>query len=478
MQKLFDEVGSLDQRCYTHFHLSEDILMEHAAQGMASFIKHNFANNEKIIIAVGSGNNGADGIALARIIQKTFQVSLFFVKEPKSKMAILQEKRATALEISRIQEIQECDIIVDAIVGTGFKDEFASELNAIMQELNAANAFKISCDIPSGLKQDGQCAENTFEADITLTMGALKKSMFLDEAKDFVGEIEVLDLGVAREIYETQSNWQLLDMQDLKLPSRERKNTHKGSFGHLCVTCGEKSGASIMSAISALKFGTGLVTLVGYENIQTVSIPHILMYANALPKNTTAIACGMGLGREFSEIKLRTLLANELPLILDADIFYMPIFQELLKRTQLVLTPHPKEFIHILNAVKLANITVEELQKNRFKYVELFCQIFPDAVLLLKGANVIIGQNNDFFINPHGCAKLAKGGSGDVLSGLIGALLAQGYKPLDATLNASLAHTKLAQNYTGADFSLTPDDLINEIGNLLTLRTKHSLNKI
>ena len=116
-----------------------------------------------------------------------------------------------------------------------------------------------------------------------------------------------------------------------------------------------------------------------------------------------------------------------------------------------------------MTQLNLADISVDELQKNRFKYVKLFCEKYPDVTLLLKGSNVIIGKDDKFFINPHGTSILAKGGSGDVLSGLIGALLAQGYSCLDSAINASLAHAKLALNYKGSDFSLIPDDLINGI---------------
>ena len=466
MQKLFEEVASLDNRCYKDFFLSEDILMEHAAQGMASYIKHNFSNNKKIIIIAGSGNNGADGIALARLLHGKYDVSLLFVKKPKSPMALLQEKRAHALNVTVIDELQECDIIVDAIVGTGFDGEFNDAIATIVQKINKTEAFKIACDIPSGVKKSGECAQTTFQADVTLTMGALKKSLFLDEAKDFTGTITVLDLGVSRNVYETQTNWHLLDLDDLQLPLRAQQNSHKGSFGHLAVLCGEKPGASIMSALAGLRFGAGLVTLVGYENHQMLNIPHSLMYAHALPKNTTAIACGMGLGSEFSDNELRSFFDNNLPLIIDADLFSMKIIVKILERKNIVLTPHPKEFVSLLKITKLADISIEELQKKRFFYVELFCKAYPDIILLLKGANVIIGSGNNFFINPHGSSKLAKGGSGDVLSGLIGSLLAQGKTPLDATIHGSLAHTKLAQNYTGADFSLTPEDLIQGIGNL------------
>ena len=153
-------------------------------------------------------------------------------------------------------------------------------------------------------------------------------------------------------------------------------------------------------------------------------------------------------------------------MIVDADIFNMDVVLEILKRENLVITPHPKEFVSLLKMANIVDISIEELQNNRFKYSEEFCEKYPNVTLLLKGANVIIGKDNKFFINPHGTSALAKGGSGDILSGLVGALLAQGYTPLNAAINASLAHTKLVQNYKGADFSLTPEDLIAGIGNL------------
>lgn len=463
MQKLFDEVASLDQRCYKEFALNEEILMEHAANGINRYIRQNFAKNSKIIVACGSGNNGADGIALGRLLQGDYRVEVFYAKEPKSEMALLQYERALALGVGECQELAACDALVDAIVGTGFSGAFDERLGSILKEMNSLKAFKIACDVPSGIKANGEMACGSFEADLTLSMGALKKGMFLDEAKEFVGEIKVLDLGISRLLYEGETNWYLLDEDDLKLPYRTNRDSHKGSFGHLALACGNKAGASIMSAQAALRFGAGLVTLVGYERQE---VPHSIMYSHELPSNTTALACGMGLGDEFSEVELDNFLDNWLPLVVDADIFHMPVLLEILRRKKIVLTPHAKEFVSLLKRSGIADISVEVLQKNRFKYVEEFCAEFPHATLLLKGANVIVASANEFFINPHGTQALAKGGSGDVLSGLIGALLAQGYTPLEAAINGSLAHTKLAKNYKGADFSLTPYDLINEIGNL------------
>ena len=464
MQKLFDEVGFLDKRCYDEFGLSEDILMEHAANGMADFIRQKFVKNSKIIVVCGSGNNGADGITLARLLHGDYDVHMFFVKEPKSPMAILQNKRAHAIGIKVGIELNECDVLVDAIVGTGFKGAFNYEAKAVMQTINRLDAYKIACDIPSGLKSNGECDENTFIADTSLTMGALKKSMFSDSAKEFVGDIKVLDLGVCRTVYETSSQWKVLDLDAIELPYRNRKNTHKGSYGHLAIPCGSKHGASMMSGLSALKFGSGLVSLVSFE--EPYNMPCSLMHSQMRPSNATALACGMGLGIDYSPQELKEFLDNSLPMIVDADIFNMDILLEILKRENLVITPHPKEFVSLLHMTGIADVSIKELQDNRFKYSEEFCKKYPNVILLLKGANVIIGKDDVFFVNPHGTSALAKGGSGDVLSGLVGALLAQGYTALNAAINASLSHTKLVQNYKGADFSLTPEDLIDGIKDL------------
>jgi len=466
MQKLFDEVGSLDRRCYNEFGLNEDILIEHAALGMASFIREKFSKDSKILIVCGAGNNGADGITLSRLLFKDYDVSIFQMIEPKSKMTIVQQERAHAIGIKRAIDLNQCDVLVDALFGTGFDGELDAEAKSVMQAINNHHAYKIACDIPSGMKLSGECDKYTFVADVTLTMGALKKSLYSDHAKELVGEIKVIDLGVSRNIYETDSSWHVADFEDIKLPHRTKKNSHKGSYGHLSVACGEKTGASIMSALSAQKFGSGLVTLIIPEKQAAPIAPYSLMISHDNPLNATALSCGMGMGKAFSEKALKTFLDNNLPLVADADILCMNIILDILKRKNVILTPHPKEFVTLLKLTEIANITIPELQNNRFKYSEEFCAKYPDVTLLLKGANVIIGKKDKFYVNPHGTAVLAKGGSGDVLSGLIGGLLAQGYSPLDAALNASLCHAKLAQNYKGADFSLTPDDLIEGIGNL------------
>lgn len=463
MQNLYTEVASLDKRCYEEFALSEDLLMEHAAEGMATYIRRNFQTSSSVQIVCGSGNNGADGLACARLLHGEFDIKVILAKEPKSPMALLQQKRVYSLGIEFTAELGKSDVLIDAIVGTGFNGEFDETLQKLLQQMNSFEGCKIACDVPSGLKRNGEVAGECFQADVTLTMGALKRSMFLDEAKDFVGEIEVLNLGICREFYEVPSNWQLLDMDDLMLPFRVQKDSHKGSYGHLGVIYGEKWGAASMCAGAALRFGTGLVTLVGFEEFH---MPQMLMSSHELPANTSALVMGMGLGNTFSDEELEHFLDNDLPLVADADIFHMPILSQILKRKNVVLTPHAKEFVSLLRQTGIADISVSEAQKNRFEYVEKFSKQFPNVTLLLKGANVIIASEGICYINPHGTAALAKGGSGDVLAGLIASLLAQGNTPQFAAINGSLTHAKLAFSYDGADFSLTPEDLIQGLRKL------------
>lgn len=459
MQNIFNETSSLDKRCCEKFLLTEDILMEHAADGMADFIYNKFELGTSIIIVCGAGNNGADGTVLARLLHNDYDVKVYLPFGVKSEMAQLQYKRLLAVCDCVSDVLVESDIIVDALFGTGLSRALDTMSQNIIDTLNSYHdSYKIACDIPSGMG-----FKTVFEADITLTMGALKRSMFEDSAKEYVGDIEVINLGVSRGVYERDTKYKLLETLDMKLPHRTNrimKNAHKGSFGHLSVVCGEKEGAAIIASLAAFNFGAGLVTLLSNTKI---TAPCEIMQSHTLPSNTTAITLGMGLGQEFSNIELDTFLENKIPLVLDADIFYHDRLKKLLSRDNIIITPHPKEFVALLKRCSLAEITIAQLQQKRFEYVELFHKSYPLVTLLLKGANVIIASNNNFYVNTLGTSSLAKGGSGDVLSGLIAALLAQGYSCEDAAISASLAHTMSYKKSDKSSFAITPTDLISGV---------------
>lgn len=463
MQPLYKSCYPLDQRCYDDYNLTEDILMEHAGNGMAEYIKIHFEKQRSILIVCGFGNNGADGIALARLLQGFYNVKLYLPFGVHSVMAEVQLERVQCLDIEFVDEIEEADVIVDAIFGAGLSRLLNEETRELIVKLQSLQGFKIACDVPTGIDVDGNPLPMALFVDVTLTMGALKELLYTDMAKEYVGEVICLDLGVSHEKYTQgfESDVFLLERKDLKLPTRKKANTHKGTFGHLAVMSGEKEGAGIMSAMAALRFGIGLVSMIG--QVQT-PLPLEVMEDIDLPHNTTAIAFGMGV-MDFETEMVDEVLEHEAPIVLDAGIFVSEVIVQFLeqKERSIVLTPHPKEFVSLWNMLIETPINIAILQANRFEKVREFCELFPHVTLVLKGANTIIAQNTKLFVNPFGTSKLSKGGSGDVLSGLIGALLAQGYSSLEAGIQGTLALTLSAEKYQGASYAMLPTDIINNL---------------
>ena len=440
--------------------------MEHASMGMANYIRANFKEQSSVLIVCGVGNNGADGVVLARHLQNSYDVKLYLPFGVRSVMAEVQLRRAEALDIEFVDEVEEADVIVDAIFGAGLSRELDERTRKLIVKLEKLDGFKIACDVPTGIDVDGNPFPMAFFADVTITMGALKECLYSDMAKDYVGEVICVDLGLNHAKYTEgfETDTMLLEEFDLRLPHRKKTNTHKGNFGHLAVIAGEKEGAGILSGLSALRFGAGLLTMVG--EVQT-SLPLALMQDIQLPYNTTAIAFGMGFN-EFEDEIVEDVLESKDPLLLDAGVFSNEIILEFLEQRdrEIVLTPHPKEFVSLWNMTIDSPLNIAVLQANRFEKVREFCDLFPHVTLLLKGSNMIIAQNRKLFVNPYGSSKLSKGGSGDVLSGLIGALLAQGEDSLSSAIQGSLALTASAKSYDGATYAMLPTDLIEGVEGL------------
>ena len=463
MKSVFQDVSLLDRKCYEQYLLSEDLLMEHAATGLKNALPQ---NAQSVLIVSGPGNNGADGIALARMIQGDYdQVLLHLPYGAKSKMAKLQLERAQSVGVVVTEGPVESDVVVDALFGSGLSKPLDETAEKLIDTLNSYEGYKIACDIPTGIDLFGNIQKNAFIADITVTMGALKYALYSDLAKDYVGEIVCVDLGVSHLLYEDKTDTYLLEIEDLKLPLRDTKNCHKGSFGHLNVIAGKKVGAGVIAAEAAYAFGVGLVTLI--EN-EPYPIPFELMRSTTLTSNATAICIGMGLGNQFDNTYLaKFLLDHELPVLIDADLFYHEILHEVLqKKKNLVLTPHPKEFASLLKITGFGDVTVTQIQQDRFGWARKFSQKYPDLVLVLKGANTLIAHQSNIYIQPFGTNVLSKGGSGDVLGGLIAALLAQGYTLLDAAISGSIAHALSAKNFDKNNYALRPTDLIEGVKSL------------
>jgi len=467
VRKVFKNCYEMDRRCYDEYGLTEDILMEHAADGMLDYIS-SMESASSILIVSGAGNNGADGMVLARLLQFSIRsVKLFVPFGAKSDMAKRQLARVKNLDyVEIVDELSEADIVVDAIFGAGLSRPLDAKTQNIVNAMNDLNGFKLACDIPTGIDEDGQIDSIAFCADATVTMGARKESLYADGVKDIVGEIIRVDLGIRYNQYtkDMPVSSYLLDREDLELPSRDfSMTTHKGSFGHAVIFCGDKEGAGIMAGMTASRFGAGLTTLISHEKI---SPPPYLMHSTEIPQSTTAIAIGMGLGGYFDEEFLQqNVIDSHLPIVLDADALGQAKMLEILKQNEreIVITPHPKEFTVLWEILTRERLSVEEIQANRFDIVRRFNSKYPHVALLLKGANMLIAHEEKLYINALGSARLSKGGSGDVLSGLIVALLAQGHTAVDATIQGSLALAISAENYKGSSYAMLPTDIIEQV---------------
>lgn len=459
MQNVYKSIDFLDKSAVERFNLSDELLMENAAGAMERVIDSRIsAPNALIIVVCGAGNNGADGFALARRLSAKYNVKVFcppfLDSRNKSTLNSLQKQRFEAVGGKFIDGMFLCDIVVDCLFGSGFSGEMDSQSIDLIAQMNAVARLKIACDMPSGiLCENAECA---FKADITIAMGGLKSAYFSDFAKDFIGEIIVANLGISRANYEQDSHIKLLESSDLMMPNRSSQNTHKGKFGHSCVIAGEKEGACILSALSAFAFGSGLVSIIG----EVKNLPYHIMNATQLPKNCNAIAFGMGLGSKIERYNFDFL--GKIPTVIDADMFYHNDLRGIIEKGNLVLTPHLKEFSSALKILGFGEFSVSEIERKKIDLMLDFSARFPNVVLLLKGANVFIAYKEKIYINTLGCNNLAKGGSGDILSGLVVALLAQGYSLLDSAISASLAHS-LASQKVDSSYGLEPKDLIKAI---------------
>lgn len=464
MLSVYEKVKALDKRALEEFNLSEDILMENAAMALERAVLQNASLGAKVIILCGSGDNGGDGYVLARRLAGRFKTLVFEMKPAKSPMCQLQKERAKKVGVAikaweEKNEDLECDVLIDCVVGSNFKGELEPFLN--FESLSQKACFKIACDIPSGIDSKGRVDKRAFKAHMTISMGAIKSCLLSDRAKDYIGELKVGHLGVFNQIYEIPTDTFLLEKSDLKLPLRDKKNAHKGDYGHAHILLGKHSGAGLLSALSALNFGSGVVSVQALEcEITSSNKPLELVFCENFPNSLSAFALGMGLEGFPKDFNKWLELA---PCVLDAGVFYHKEVLQALEK-EVVLTPHPKEFLSLLKLVGI-NISMLELLDNKLEIARDFSQKYPKVVLLLKGANTLIAHQGQVFINILGSVALAKAGSGDVLAGLILSLLSQHYTPLDAAINASLAHALASLEFKN-NYALTPLNLIEKIKRL------------
>ena len=438
-----------------YFGISRLQLMENAGQNIAVEIASRFKPNKSVLIFCGLGGNGGDGFVVARHLSSMgFKVTVVLAgkaEEIANKEALKNWEALRFLKNVSIFEVSDsslipklgADIIVDALLGTGVKGKLRPPILQFVQKINSMHGFKVAVDIPTGINSDtGEVLGEAVKADLTITFYKPKKG--LEKAKEYVGKLTVKEIGLPKEI-ETFTG-----PGDVFLVIKKRSpESHKGDFGRLLVIGGSEtfSGAPALVALAALRTGVDLAYVAAPEktaytiasmspNLITIKLegehlnPQVISNLKEYINIATAIVLGPGLGlhpetKEAVKKILEMVEKAGKPLLLDAD--GLKAFSEFKKtlNVPLVLTPHAGEYM-LLTERKLPESLNERVMNVQKTASELNC------VILLKGSVDIVADGERFKLNFTGNAGMTVGGTGDVLSGVVGAFLAQKADPFEA----------------------------------------------
>lgn len=401
-----------------------------------------------ILIICGSGNNAGDGYVLANyllennIIPTIYVIKDKFSNDGKYYFDLIKDKANVIInDLSKIN-FNSYDIIVDCIFGTGFKGDVLSPYKEIINEINKSKAHKISVDINSGLNGDNGLADIAVKSDVTFAIEAPKTGFYLNDGKDYINNIKTLKIGINDLI----NPYYLIEGNDLKELFKERKNnSNKGEFGYIGLIGGSipYSGAIRLASManSAMRAGAGVCMIATPKPLANIIIPNILestiyplsddgLYIkfneeeiSSFIKRVKSIAFGMGIGNtEDTKLTLEYILKNyDKTLIIDADGLnaLSKIDKNILlnSRAKIILTPHLKEF------ERLSGYSIDEIKNNPINLALKYAKD-NNVILLLKGPSTIITDGNLVYVTNKGVSGMATAGSGDVLSGIIAAIVA------------------------------------------------------
>ncbi len=467
-------------------------LMERASKNCSSWIINHYTTDVPVIVFSGIGNNGGDGLVIARLLKnKGFKVIIYVVEFSKKYSPDFSEN-LKKLEKEKIQtnfltennftfKLPKEALIIDAIFGNGLSKPIKGFIAEVITKINTSNATTIAIDIPSGLFADSNINNNStaiIEADYTLTIQQPKQSFFAVETEKYVGEFIIIDIGISQQFLNEVVTNTYFVTHELVLPilKKRTKFSHKGSYGHSLIIAGSKGkmGAAVLASRACLKIGAGLVTALIPEiglNVVQIANPEVMCIAtsekdfiNELPElsNYNSIGVGPGIGTEKQTQNIIKLLIQNAkqPLVLDADA--LNILAE--NKTWLaflpphtILTPHPKEFERLVG--KTSNSEEKwQLQKE--------FAIKHQVILVLKGASTSIAcPNGEIYFNATGNPGMATAGSGDVLTGIITGLVAQGYTPSQAAILGVYVHGFAGDKAkdTLSENTLIASDIINNL---------------
>jgi ADP-dependent NAD(P)H-hydrate dehydratase / NAD(P)H-hydrate epimerase len=496
MMKIFsgDQIKKIDKDTITNEPVSSVNLMERAALRLFQWYSERFERTKRIFIFTGPGNNGGDGLALARILSENRYEPAVFSLQTTGKTSKDQDvnyqrlKNETKVPFTIIGKsdqfpvISPQDVIVDALFGTGLSRPLEGFPAELINQINNTEALVISIDIPSGLfgeDNSENMLSNIVKADYTMSFQFPRLAFLFSENESYTGDWKVLPIGLSpASIRNTVTQFFYLGKEDVKpLLIGRKKFDHKGIFGHGLLIAGSygKMGAAVLGAKAALRTGTGLLTChipsggnIIVQNavpeamvIPDISEKHISEIGDTELFSAVGIGPGIGTGKETQEALYNLLQKSGKPMVIDADalnILGMNRKWFSLLNDNIILTPHPKEFERLTVAT---NNSYKRLQ-NQIEFSKKH-----NCIVVLKGAYTSIStQEGIVYFNSTGNPGMAKGGSGDVLTGIILSLLAQGYTPGNAAITGVYLHG-LAGDIAAEKScfeSFLPSDLINEIG--------------
>lgn len=489
------QMQELEQITFSEYGFSGLVMMENAAQGFCDKLEQvkGAVKGKKINIFCGSGNNGGDGFAIARLLLVRGALPTVFISFDAGKLKKDARTNYDAavrfgVPVSEFSSLAgTCDIIVDALFGTGFHGEIEGAEAEMVRRMNESSAFVAAVDMPSGASaEDGTAAKNCVWADLTVTFGAAKLGQFLYPAKQYVGRLEISEISIPPKIWEEyKCSYFTLDEEIFKRLPRRVCDGHKGSFGKCLIFAGSKGmcGAAVMASQAVMRSGAGMATLAVPKNISDIAAAKLTeVMTLALPtdgetveksalkmlteklaqQDVLLLGCGLGGGENIKYLVNSLVSESKKPMVIDADgINALKGNINILKskKAPAVLTPHPMEFSRI------SGHSMEYIRTNRVSAARSFAKEY-DVTLVLKGADSLVAcPDGRVYVNTISNSGMATAGSGDVLSGIIAGLAAQGASLADSACIGVHLHTlagNLAKEKLG-EYGMTAVDILEAV---------------
>jgi ADP-dependent NAD(P)H-hydrate dehydratase / NAD(P)H-hydrate epimerase len=439
-----EQVRALDREAIASLDTSGYELMNRAAWASLASLRRHWPEAQRIAVYCGPGNNGGDGALLALLASKAgMEVTLVALPgQPHGDAELARQAYEGAGGHVHLWDgtaaLPQVDLHVDALFGTGLHDALAAPVMALIKRIEASKAPVLALDVPSGLDADtGRCHGVAIHADVTVSFIAAKRGLYTGQAPAHVGKLELDTLGLPESLWRTAPADAHL-LQPATLPPRAR-DAHKGDYGHVLAIGGDHgmAGAIRLCGEAALRAGTGRVSVATRaEHVTALNSarPELMVHAingpqalEPLLERATTVALGPGLGQgAWGHALWLTAIEKGKPLVIDADGLNLLAAERRRFHQPAVLTPHPGE------AARLLRVSVSAIEADRFAAVRALAHSFG-AVVVLKGAGTLIADpDGRLDVCPWGNPGMASGGVGDLLTGIIAALLAQGCSPWEA----------------------------------------------